>query len=509
LQIFARKLINWNTTMFNTLTPVQKSTPLYEGSSYTITVFEWAGTDLDDMVYGHGNHRNRIFGAEGDDYLFAGKGTGNDTLYGGLGDDTLQAGFSGSVLDGGAGADIMIGGQGADTFYVDHPDDVVIEGAVPYVSFSSDKIIASIDYSLDGTNIEKLYLAGSAIIGQAGRLTSLISGNDENNILLATDRPGVTHSLSLYGGAGDDTLKGGLGNDIISGGDGADVLMGGRGSDTYIISDADDTIVERLSWATGGVENRVWAHDVDFSIEGMAIRDINISGDGYRATGNAFSNHLRSYSDDTILDGGRGIDTLDGGSGDNTYIIRHRLDEIIEDGFRQNRDRGGHDQIEAHVSYKITNGVEDIFLQDVISKLGNLVNNMTAIGNGWDNIIAGNSTDNNLNGRGGSDTLTGGDGADRFIFSDELSERNIDLITDFISGEDQIIIKGDVIDMDPGVMDEQAFHLGTEATTSSHRLVFDGTTLSYDSDGSGAGAAIDITTLDGAPTLTVDDILIV
>ena len=153
-------------------------------------------------------------------------------------------------------------------------------------------------------------------------------------------------------------------------------------------------------------------------------------------------------------------------------------------------------------------GIEDIVLQDVIGKSGNPVNGLTAIGNNLDNLVQGNATDNSLNGRTGNDTLTGGAGADDFIFSDTLGSQHADTVTDFAPGEDRVVIASRLVNLSSGALDADAFHLDTEAQTADHRLLFDGASLRYDADGSGAGAAVTVATFDGAPAITADDIFI-
>ncbi|MCP5085050.1 MAG: hypothetical protein GY948_25480, partial [Alphaproteobacteria bacterium] len=57
-----------------------------------------------------------------------------------------------------------------------------------------------------------------------------------------------------------------------------------------------------------------------------------------------------------------------------------------------------------------------------------------------------------------------------------------------------------------GVLNADAFHFGSEATTAEQQFLYDGRTLSYDADGSGSGAAQAIAQFDGNPVLTADDI---
>ena len=151
-------------------------------------------------------------------------------------------------------------------------------------------------------------------------------------------------------------------------------------------------------------------------------------------------------------------------------------------------------------------------LQNMIGKTGRPVQNLTAIGNDLDNLVVGNAYDNNLQGRYGLDTLTGNAGADRFIFSSPFSDRNVDTITDFGNGEDRLVFAPALVNLDgigPGVLPEEAFHLGTAAADADDRFIFDGTTLWYDRDGTGtAHQQVAVAIMQDNPTLTAEDILI-
>jgi Ca2+-binding RTX toxin-like protein len=316
----------------------------------------------------------------------------------------------------------------------------------------------------------------------------------------------------LAGEGGNDTLKGGLGADQLVGGAGADLMMGGQGDDWYFVDNANDIVVERSRWAPERNGDTIIS-SIDFSLQGSAVENLKLSGFSSQGTGNSFANEISGDNGNDTLDGGRGIDSLVGGLGDDTYILRHKADIAEEPGVnaRQkslNAAQNGHDTVLAHNSFKLMLGIEDIVLQDVLGKNGQAVNGLTAIGNNLDNLVVGNATDNSLNGRTGNDTLTGGAGADDFIFTDTLGAQHADLITDFATQEDRIVIKGALVNVAAGVLDDTAFHLGNTAQTADHRFLFDGTTLRYDADGDGAGVAVDVAVFEGAPILTADDIFI-
>ena len=113
------------------------------------------------------------------------------------------------------------------------------------VTFSGDNSDNSLTLtqSADGYLEHNLALGGnlvsrrdldSATVGEQAALLSDIagitivmgSGND------TVDATGLSHSILVFGGAGNDVLRGGSGNDDLRGGDGDDVLEGNGGNDT-------------------------------------------------------------------------------------------------------------------------------------------------------------------------------------------------------------------------------------------------------------------------------------
>lgn len=104
------------------------------------------------------------------------------------------------------------------------------------------------------------------------------------------------------------------------------------------------------------------------------------------------------------VSGTSGADILEGGSGDDVYLINHRDDTVVE------RAEGGHDTVVSVVSFSLranSQHLEDLTL----SGEGDL----RGTGNARDNVILGNSGDNRLKGGKGDDRLEGGAGNDRFI----------------------------------------------------------------------------------------------
>ncbi len=119
-------------------------------------------------------------------------------------------------------------------------------------------------------------------------------------------------------------------------------------------------------------------------------------------------------------------------------------------------------------------------------------------GDQQNNTIDGRGGNDSLAGRKGNDTLTGGAGRDAFVFFDPAD--GVDTITDFVSGVDRIEISA----------------LGFTALTAGQTnalgtvLFYNSSTgtLTYDPDGAGGAAGVQIATLAGAPGLVASDIVI-
>jgi Ca2+-binding RTX toxin-like protein len=142
--------------------------------------------------------------------------------------------------------------------------------------------------------------------------------------------------------------------------------------------------------------------------------------------------------------------------------------------------------------------------------------NAVSTGSGDDTIDAGTGDDtidagdgaNTITGGAGSDNITFGAGADTVVFN---SLSGVDGIAGFDVASDTIQLSKAVFDAlsTVGAMATAEFEAGADligAATAEGRIVYDTTTgdLYYDADGSGAGAAVLIGTVTGAPTLTFD-----
>ncbi|WP_254899434.1 calcium-binding protein [Methylomagnum ishizawai] len=314
-------------------------------------------------------------------------GTGNDldnALTGNSTANTLAGAAGNDILDGGAGADKLYGGTGDDTYMVDATTDVVSENP----DGGTDTVRSGVAYTLSA-NIENLILTGTAAINGAGN-------------------------------ALDNALTGNAGNNVLDGGAGVDALGGGAGNDTYVVDALGDTVAENAGEGTDLVQSAV-----DF-ILGADLEKLTLTGTAsINGTGNALNNTLTGNAGNNALDGGGGADSMAGGAGNDSYTVDGAGDTVTESS------GAGTDLVFSYVGYTLSANVENLTL---VAGAGNLV----ATGNSLGNILAGNEGDNILDGGAGADTLTGGGGADLFKFG--TVSGGIDIVKDFLSGTDLLLI---------------------------------------------------------------------
>ncbi len=339
-----------------------------------------------------GNDRNNVM--TGND--------GNNSLEGGIGNDTLIGGGGDDTLNGGAGVDRMEGGEGDDSYFVDNPQDAIVEQP----NQGTDVVTSSVDYTLPA-NLEKLILTENGTRGVGNDGDNEIIGNNNNNVLI--------------GGGGNDTLDGFAGTNR---------LEGGAGNDTYIIHSTTDTIVEIPNGGTDTVESFV-----DFELRDPNLENLTLRGEqAVNGTGNNLSNEIIGNDNgnlliglagnDTLI-GGEGNDTLDGtvpegeppandslvgGAGNDLYKIDSPQDVVVEE-----RD-GGIDTIESSVPYDLPRNVENIIFGPVgdIKVKGNAANNRIVTVEG-DNLLEGLEGNDTLESGEGNDTLDGGPGVDSLV----------------------------------------------------------------------------------------------
>ena len=187
-------------------------------------------------------------------------------------------------------------------------------------------------------------------------------------------------------------------------------------------------------------------------------------------------------------------DTLIGGLGDDCYIVNSSNDLIIE------LNGQGIDTVKSSISLTLAVNVENLTLTGSknINGTGNDQSNIIT-GNSGNNILTGGYGDTTLMGGAGKDTLIGGHGANTFWFdSVPNAKTNVDLIKNFITGYDKLEFSVSVLKTigDAGQFSDYDSRFWSSSTGLAHdasdRIIYNTTTggISYDSDGSGKGAAV-------------------
>jgi Ca2+-binding RTX toxin-like protein len=385
---------------------------------------------------------------------------GNDSLVGTGSQDTINGLGGNDTIDGGREADSMTGGAGNDVFFVDHAGDVVIEqqgGGIDEVStglffsYTLPDWVENLTLTarLDGTQggQEGHGNALDNVLTASGRSQSL-HGHDGNDTLIGVDPDGPT---TFFGDRGNDSLVGGAGFDQLFAGDGDDTLLGGDGNDD------------------------IW----------MSF----FSGQG---------------------ETGLGTDIIDGGAGRDRMIFSSAA-------FNGQGDHGAVVVDLASGTYRTDVGSGTISNIEVVTG-GSAGDQLT--GGAQADLLAGNGGNDTLDGGAGVDTLSGGIGADTFVFAEAPGVGTADVIAEgqfffFQTGIDTLRLDAAAM---PGLgisgrfaAGDERFHIGTAAAEADDRVIYNSSNgqLFYDGDGSGAGAAALIATINSAPAVAASDIEVI
>ncbi len=270
------------------------------------------GENIENLFYdgtsdfiGRGNASNNIVVGRG----------GNDSLFGFEGSDYLIGGAGDDLLDGGVGAaNALQGGTGNDTYVVGALGDTVTE----FGGQGIDSIRTALDRFLLPFAVENLTFTGSgAFIG---------FGNDSNNTII-----GGAGNDALVGAGGRDILIGGAGDDMLTGNFGtASELYGGSGNDAYF-SEASDTIIEEIDGGIDTVITNRTSYVLPANVENLASLSYGAFSNPNTFVGNALSNILTGSYGSEYFDGSIGApDTFVGGDGNDTYVVRHVGDLVVE-----------------------------------------------------------------------------------------------------------------------------------------------------------------------------------
>lgn len=186
---------------------------------------------------------------------------------------------------------------------------------------------------------------------------------------------------------------------------------------------------------------------------------------------------ISGTSQNDYIDGGVGADVMSGGMGDDTYIVDNSKDKVTE------ASNQGVDTIITTLNK---------FSLEKMPNIENLtfdgIGNANLTGNKQNNIIVAGDGDDYLEGKEGKDSLTGGAGADKFVFNTKFGSTNVDAITDFVSGEDVLVISKKIAKKLAKNFTEDNFVYSDKAQDANHYLIFnsENNTLYYDADGSGS-----------------------
>ncbi len=378
-------------------------------------------------------------------------------------------------LTGTEGDDVLTGSLNLDiTQNIDAlgGDDTVVAGAGDSTLTGGDGV-DRVDYSALGVSVSVNLDTGTATKGSGAtaRTDTLIGfegvlGGAQGDTLL-----GRTNADDLLrGNGGADTIFGFSGNDTISGGDGNDSLNGGSGFDILDYSDATTALsfainASMVSVATGNTDTisgfeGAWLGSGDDTVSGDAKNnlldgnggedsltggsgndtliggagfDVLDGGDGsdtagYRAATTAVTANLdvgtgvgTARSTGTGTDVLRGIENLDGGSGDDTFTGDANDNRLA--GF------GGNDSLLG------LDGGDRLFGGDGNDTLDGGTGNDDLDGGTGNDLLLGGDDDDTLEGGGGDDTLTGGAGIDTADFSSFFGDLTISLLDGTASGD--------------------------------------------------------------------------
>ncbi|MEH2212487.1 beta strand repeat-containing protein [Nostoc sp.] len=470
------------------------------------TLIGGAGDDYLDASYTTGN--NTLIAGAGDDYLNVNNSEGNNLLFGGDGNDILSGGTSGydpnhhftsgnNTMDGGKGNDLL---SAAYTF--------ATEGIT--TTFNATTKTGSITAGTNRVsynNIERLDIRGTAyddnIVGSNGNDTlsggnagnDTIDGGKGDDVLFAdytyasegittnfnatTNTGSITtganrvsynniERLYIVGTAHDDNIVGNSGNDTLS----LDLRGNSTGNDTIDGGKGDDVLFADYTYANQGITTNfnattntgsITAGTNWFSYKNIERLDIR---------GTAYDDNIVGNSGNDTLSAGGGKDTIDGGKGDDLLSVNYSgTFKAMTSTFNATTNTGS-----------ITTGINSVSYKNIerLNILGTDVN---------DNIVGSNGNDTLCGGYfGGNDTLTGGNGTDTFtVYS---YTKGVDTIDDFNATNELIQLSAYGFgSRSIGSLSANKFTIGTSATTSEERFIYNSATgaLFFDQDGSASG----------------------
>lgn len=405
-----------------------------------------------------------------------------DTFYASAAADTLDGSGGSDKLDysGSAQAIVMSVASGAGTGLGGDAQGDVFSNIEVLIGSAYDDVFTlnagSVTFN-GGAGNDVYVVNGSGSMGVA----ELAGGGDDEvrtnqaSAVLAAEVERLTYTgtanFTGRGNAGDNIITGGAGNDLFIGGAGADQFIGGAGTDTVSYEDSSTGVTVNLKT---GVHTGVAAGDTFSSIEvirgsnsgdtffsgaeannfdggtvgggtdtidySLSAQAVNItlattgvgSGQGGDAQGDTYINieKIVGSAQDDVFTTGAGTFTLQGGAGNDLYVINGpAYQTVIETA------GGGDDEIRTSLAnFSMSAEVERLTYTGT--------SNFTGTGNASNNIITAGVGNDLLLGGAGADLFVGGAGTDTVSYDDSTTGVTVNLKTGAHTG----IATGDTFD---------------------------------------------------------------
>ncbi len=544
--------------MKSTATNKQTGTPFQALLPQIVT-----GTYGDDFMMITGDQPSIVTALHGDDTIsFA--GNGDHTAYGGNGDDTINMNGPGKVTAYGGDDDDTFNVNSKADHYLDGGDGHDIGDFRGLTGFSfSDKglnidlaqgeVTSQIPWTLNPfkvtfENIEEIYgsywddhFTGSQeadiVHGVAGFDT--FHGNGGDDIFYAgvdgsraygwqddDTLKGNRGKDTFFGGNGDDSLSGEAGEDFLNGDAGDDIIYGGDGDDVIIAGTGHDEVYAGDGWnivhATGSQYDHDRGNDKYF---GGIDRDVltyensdvaiylnaQLNVAGARVPGeyigldefHGFETFIGSSHDDFLRSSNLGYgpyrENIQGGDGDDTVYASKGSDIYHGDEGFDTVDFSG---MYSAVTIHFDNAGPYLHDAKINDDLYHLEDFESFIGTGLDDTFVGDAGDNMWEGWRGHDTATGLDGDDTFVFRASGGHFGYDRITDFVHGEDKILVE------DLNLWDATAINSAADLDTNGNGVLDNGDEpIWINSEGVVLLFAQGSVLLEGATEINADDFI--
>ncbi|WP_147819677.1 FecR domain-containing protein [Salidesulfovibrio onnuriiensis] len=452
-----------------------------------ISFTNWRSAENDRFEIAGTASAESITGSSGIDSINGGGGV--DTIDAGAGDDTITfttTPGSNTSIDGGAGTDMLKFSGGVidmqDVCCVDNIEQIDLAANTTVKAYAGDVTGKSWAITGDNSTVSEIYGSDSC----------------ESKSLANLDLTGYSGLLKYYGLGGDDTIDMGqnMGSRVH--------IDGGTGSNTLKFTDSGDT---------GALTNVTHIQTIDL---GDAVTTIILTNDTLLSSGETLTisegsnTNAITFNGGTETDGnfnittGSGVDALTGGGGDDTFNGGAGGDTLAGGGGTNTVSYDGSTAVSVDLSDNVVSGgwAQGDSISDFANVIGSSEGDFLG-GNGSANALSGGGGDDTLQGRGGNDVLNTGSGNDVIKYDDisDIQSGTTDTVQDFSHTSDSFEFNGGDFGGYSGTLDSGKFFTSFGDVTGTDAVfIWEGGTLYYDADGTGAGAAetvADITMADG------------